>query len=222
MATRWTTLYKYVPLDYVESILDNHRLFLSDGKNFNDPFEITITNKDKNTVNHISGLHILSLTNSFQNKLIWSHYTNSHKGVCLTVRVPNKLVYPICYTSKRVYTNSDIDQIISNSTVRSKKSVIKPYSSLSTAKKIAYIKDRKWIYENEYRVVFDTDDESGLIFEDGKWFMAVKITNIYLGVNFDKNDNELKKRILDSCNRNKIRVTKMVLANNDYSLRTSR
>ena len=50
-------------------------------------------------------------------------------------------------------------------------------------KKIAYIKDKKWLYEKEYRIVFDKDDELGLIYEDGKWFMSVKITNVYLGAN---------------------------------------
>ena len=69
MATRWTTLYKYVSLEYIESILDNHRLYLDDGLNFNDPFEITITDRDKKTIDHIAGLHILSLTNSYQNKI---------------------------------------------------------------------------------------------------------------------------------------------------------
>lgn len=222
MATRWTTLYKYVPLNYVESILDNHRLFLSDGTNFNDPFEITIADRDSNVVSHVKGLHILSLTNSFQNKLIWSHYTNSHRGVCLTIKIPNDLVYPICYTTKRVYKDSDITQILANGTIRSKKSVVKPFSSLSTDKQIAFIKDRKWMYENEYRIVFDKNDEPGLIFEDGKWFMSVKITNIYLGVNFDKNDLNLQKQILKACSRNKIKVTRMDLSDNDYSLRIKR
>ena len=95
MSTRWTTLYKYVSLNYVVDILDNHRLFLNDGKNFNDPFEITITDKSNGTTRHINGLHILSLTNSYRNKLIWSHYTDSHKGVCLTIQVPNQLVYSV-------------------------------------------------------------------------------------------------------------------------------
>ncbi len=222
MAVRWTTLYKYVPLKYVKTILDNHRLYLSDGTNFNDPFEITITDREKGSISHVDGLHILSLTNSFQNKLIWSHYTDSHKGVCLTVKVPNRLVYPICYSSRRVYKNSDIDKIIEDSTKRSKKSVEKPFSLLSTNKKIAYIKDKKWIYEKEYRIVFDKEDESGLIFDDGKWYMSVKITNIYLGVNFDKNDSSCRDEILDACKRNKIKVSQMVISEKDYSIRPRR
>lgn len=219
MATRWTTLYKYVPLEYVEITLDNQRLYLDDGTNFNDPFEVTITDRDKKNIEHIKGLHILSLTNSFQNKLIWSHYTESHKGVCLTVKVPNALVYPICYTSKRVYTDSNIDQILETGKILSKESVLKPYSSLSSKKKIAFIKDRKWMYEHEYRIVFDRKDEPDLIFEDNKWFMPVQITNIYLGVNFYKNEKETKDRIINACKRNNAKITQMVLSYDDYSLR---
>lgn len=43
MPKKSITLYKYVPLQYAVDILDNHRLYLSDGLNFNDPFEITVT-----------------------------------------------------------------------------------------------------------------------------------------------------------------------------------
>ncbi len=222
MSAQWTTLYKYVPLNRVADILDNHRLYLSDGTNFNDPFEITVTDKKKHKTRHIEGLHILSLTNSYRNKLIWSHYTESHKGVCLTVKVPNHLVYPICYSTKRIYEDSDIDTIISSSVIITKKSVDKDFSALDKNKKIAYIKDKKWLYEKEYRIVFDKDDESDLIYEDGKWFMSVKISNIYLGVNFDKNKSEIKKEITEACKRNKIIVTQMVLSDSDYSVKVKR
>lgn len=222
MATQWATLYKYVSLDRVPEILDNHRLYLSDGKNFNDPFEITVTDKKNHKIRHIEGLHILSLTNSFRNKLIWSHYTDSHKGVCLTVKVPNNLVYPICYSTKRIYEDSDIDNIISSSTRITKKSVEKDFSPLSKDKKIAYIKDKKWIYEKEYRVVFDKTDEAGLIYHDGKWFMSVRIKNIYLGANFNKNETEIKKKIIEACKRNKIKITQMVLSDTDYSVKKKR
>ena len=222
MATQWATLYKYVSLDRVPEILDNHRLYLSDGKNFNDPFEITVTDKKNHKIRHIEGLHILSLTNSFRNKLIWSHYTDSHKGVCLTVKVPNNLVYPICYSTKRIYEDSDIDNIISSSTRITKKSVEKDFSPLSKDKKIAYIKDKKWIYEKEYRVVFDKTDEAGLIYHDGKWFMSVRIKNIYLGANFNKNETEIKKKIIEACKRNKIKITQMVLSDTDYSVKIKR
>ncbi len=222
MLTKWTTLYKYVPLEYVVSNLDKHRLYLNDGKSFNDPFEITVTNNTTGIIRKIDGLHILSLTNSFQNKLIWSHYSKSHTGVCLTVKVPEHLVYPMCYSRRRVYENSDLDYIIENSKIRCKKNIKKSFSILSRDKKIAYIKDSKWSYENEYRIVFDQNDENGLIFENGKWYMSVKITNVYLGANFAKNSLEMQNIIKDACERNNIKIAQMVLSNSDYSLKVRR
>lgn len=222
MSSQWTTLYKYVSLNRVVDILDQHRLYLSDGKNFNDPFEITVADKKNHKFRHIEGLHILSLTNSFRNKLIWSHYTDSHKGVCITVKVPNNLVYPICYSTKRIYEDSDIDDIISSSVMITKKSVEKDFSPLSKNKKIAYIKDKKWLYEKEYRIVFDETDESGLIYDDGNWFMSVKILNIYLGANFEKNEMKIQKEIMEACERNKIKVTRMVLSDSGYSVKVKR
>lgn len=203
-------------------ILDKHRLYLSDGTNFNDPFEITVTDKKQHTISHIEGLHILSLTNSFRNKLIWSHYTDSHKGVCLTIKVPSHLVYPICYSTKRVYVDSNIDDIIATGTKIAKKSLDKDFSTLSENKKIAYIKDKKWTYEKEYRIVFDKDDEVELICEEGQWFMPVKISNIYLGVNFNKNESKLQVKIIDACKRNRIKITSMVLSDSDYSIKVRR
>lgn len=70
MSRQWVTLYKYVSLNRVVDILDNHRLYLNDGNNFNDPFEITVTDKKMKKVRRIEGLHILSLTSSYRNKLI--------------------------------------------------------------------------------------------------------------------------------------------------------
>ena len=225
MSKQWTTLYKYVSMRRVVDILKDQRLYLSDGTDLNDPFEITVTDKATNTIEHIKGLHILSLTNSYRNKLIWSHYTDSHKGVCLTIKVPNDLVYPICYSSRRIYKNyedSEINDIIASSKKSQKTSVEKDFTLLNKNKKIAYIKDIKWIYEKEYRIVFDEEDEPGLINEDGKWFLPVKISNIYLGVNFEKNGEKLKKDILDVCKLNKIKVAQMVLSNSNYSVKVKR
>lgn len=208
-----------MPLKYVTSILDNHRLYLSDGSDFNDPFETTITDKKSKTITHVGGLHILCLSNSYRNKLIWSHYTESHKGVCLTIKVPADLVYPMCYSAERVFTDSDLDSILKNGTYYCKKNLKKSFASLSDTKKIAYIKDKKWRYEKEYRIVFDKTDEAGLVFEGGKWFMSVKITNAYFGVNFDKNETSIKTAIIDACKRNSVTISQMILSMSDYSVK---
>ena len=100
-----------------------------------------------------------------------------------------------------------------------KKNVDKDFSQLSRDKKIAYIKDKKWLYEKEYRIVFDKSEESGLIFESGNWYISVKVTNIYLGVNFDRNSTGVKSEIIEACRRNNVSIKRMVLSDNDYSVK---
>lgn len=214
----WVTLYKYVSMLYLEEILNDEHLFLSDGTNFNDPFEISVENRNNHTTRHIEGLHILSLTNSYRKKLMWSHYTDSHKGACLTVIVPQRLVRPVCYSTRRIFEDSDIDNIILSSTKNAKSNVSIDFSTFSNNKKIAFIKDKKWIYEREYRIVFDKEDETQLINQDKKWFMPVKIKNVYLGVNFDKNDIDKKTKIKNICNSKNISVRQMALSDSNYAL----
>lgn len=222
MAIKWATLYKYIKAEYARDALENQRLYLSDGKFFNDPFETIVIDRKNGDISHIEGLHILSLTNSFQNRLMWSHYAEFHKGICLTVKVPSHLVHPICYSSKRIYTDSNVDDIILHSKIVSKSNINCDFSLLSENAKIAYIKDKKWMYEKEYRIVFCQSDETGLISDQGKWYMSVKIKNVYLGVNFDKNPSTSQEDIRRICRDNNVKITNMALSDSDYSVKVKR
>ena len=214
-----TKLYKYIPEGYLIDTIKMERLYLSDGSNFNDPFELKRIDRKTGEANMIEGLHILCLTSSNKMKLMWSHYTDSHKGACLTVEIPSVHVYPVCYTSKRVFTDSNVDDIINSAKKGNKKNLIKDYTSLSYEKKVALIKDQKWNYEKEYRMVFDHTDEANLIKgtgdDAGKWFLPVKITNVYLGVNFESNK---KTELFEICKEKRITVKKMTLSKTNYSL----
>ena len=121
MSEEKVRLYKYVSMKRVIDILKKGRLYLSDGKNFNDPFEIKVSDIDSGELKHVEDLHILSLTNSHSNKLIWSHYSDAHKSVCLTVEVPKRWVYPVCYSYNRIFSDTNIDKLIDKSTIKCKK-----------------------------------------------------------------------------------------------------
>jgi hypothetical protein len=207
MVPKTITLYKYASVEYAKDVLCNQRMYLSDGRNFNDPFELSVVNKNTGKTNFVDGLHILCLTNSYRKKLMWSHYADSHKGICYTVEVPKEMIRSICYTGERVYTNCDIDKIISNSKKGSKKSVSDDFTNFSFDKKVAFIKDQKWIDEKEFRIVFDAQDEEKLVIENEICYLPVKIKNVYLGVNFEKNDDDnVKKDILSICKERKIEI----------------
>ena len=52
--------------------------------------------------------------------------------------------------------------------------------------------------------------------------LSDKITNIYLGVNFGKNESKTQKDILETCKRNNIKITQMVLSEINYSIKVKR
>ena len=88
------------------------------------------------------------------------------------------------------------------------KNLKKSFSPLTDKKKIAYIKDKKWIYEREFRMVFDKSEEKYLIHDKDEWYFPVEIKTIYFGVNFEKNAKEVRTELLNLCLEKKIEKSK--------------
>ena len=151
-------------------------------------------------------------------KLMWSHYAESHKGVCLAVRIPKDCVFPICYSSKRVYTDTNIDDLIENSQKGNGKNTY-DFDSLSYKQKTAMIKDKKWSYEKEYRIVVDdTVTNKHCQKKNNDVYFAAKIEKVYFGVNFDFN-SDYGRNIVEICQNNKIIMVKMEMSTENYSLK---
>ena len=217
---KYKTLYKYVSTEYLVDILQNERLFLSDVQRFNDPFELIYIDKLEGTTKLISGLHILCLTNSRSKKLMWSHYADSHKGVCLAVQVPLEYVFPICYTRKRLYSDSVLNDLIYEAP-KIKQSIKEVMCTLPDRKKAAYIKDKKWFDEREYRIVLDEEEIANCKYvevDKNLLFYKVKIVRIYLGVNFNNGEESKAKEVLQLCKSKKIEVKEMELSKSNYSI----
>ncbi len=207
------TLYKYVTADHLDEIIEKNRLLLSDGSNFNDPFELNVFQPESKNYRKINNLLILCLTTSYKNFLMWSHYADSHKGACLTLEVPRIYLRAVCDTNTQPTSKTNVTTLLKNSKIKVKKGVCKEYDTFSNDKKFAYIKSKAWKYEKEYRIVFDKD-EDGLIREGDQTYMSVKINNIYLGVRNDMNKNKL----IELCNKYNITVKQMILGNGSFNL----
>lgn len=227
MRQQKVTLYKYVKADdYLIENLKEQYLYLNAG-DFNDPFELIIADRVTGNINYVDGLHILCLTNSYQNKLMWSHYADSHKGVCLTVELPKRVVFPVCYTGKRVYIDSDVDKIIETGKGTIKRNLKRNMDDISERKKLALIKDQKWRYEKEYRIIIDEKDKGekeaeNVRIKGNKWFIPVRIKNIYMGIKFEKNDAGLKNDIRRICTNKNISMTRMCFAKDIYAVNVSK
>lgn len=82
--------------DYIETIIKKS-LYVSDPKNFNDPFDcwgtlhndigeehdVRVSIQEVRLQLGVRNLGVVCLTTNWENQLMWSHYAESHKGMCL-------------------------------------------------------------------------------------------------------------------------------------------
>lgn len=215
------TLYKYFTIkddrhvNIVASIINDKRIYLSDGSNFNDLLELGVFDKKDKKISRIDDLRILCLTTSSKSTLMWAHYADSNKGVCLALEVPKKYVYPVFYTRERVYSTTNIDSIFTRKNkMTPKKNLDKKYD-MDNHKKYGFIKPQVWNYEHEYRVVFKVGEKTP---DYNEPYLNVNVKRVYfganaIGANYDK--------LVDLCSNKKIEKRKMNVADNRNGLTSS-
>lgn len=140
--------------------------------------------------------------------LMWTHYTDCHKGFCVEYDLTNipckdcriRCLYPVLYTNKLFNVTSHIITSLTDP-------VNILYLTLSALSKLS-----EWKYENEWRLIFP----GGLIPNPGPYDMGRPKT-IYLGVKFDDTSDN-GKRVIEIAKQKNIPVLKMTLANDKFKL----
>lgn len=112
---------------------------------------------------------VLCLTNSQKNILMWSHYANNHKGVCVGFDLSDisscadveKVIYrkPYIYNIVKIM----IEGLDSPKKIIKKKDDINDEEVKKLMEPFLYTKNKIWSYENEYRVL----NSSNIIPENG-------------------------------------------------------
>ncbi|MEI0581091.1 DUF2971 domain-containing protein [Brachyspira pilosicoli] len=183
-----TTVYKYRPIDInTGKLILNSKVRLSDYNYFNDPADPLVKlNKEafKIVEEYISNIRICSLSPTYDNFLMWSHYSNEHKGICIeydatnfkesNTKIEKLILKKIIYTNKIRFGN--FEHIIA-------------YNNLELDKyflSLFYIKHKNWKYENEYRFIADTKEE----------YIDLPIKAIYFGMNASDDDIKLIKSLV--------------------------
>ena len=184
MCVEYITLYHYTRTEYLEDILLNRRLKVSEVGRSNDPFEMnpSFESGDRPTAlmdSHLWNLErcwknlkeldstfYISLSCQMSSVLMWGHYANSHNGGCLAFKIP---------------VNVEQDRFISQ--IQCSKLHLVPM--LYRDKRILirdYVTEPKdWSYEREFRLVIPSDVlkyESGAIYTS---VLAENLVGVILG-----------------------------------------
>lgn len=141
--------------------LEKRRLKLSRLEDMNDPFELlgvrlkkkkdrTEFQRLKKELNEEIG--VLCFSKTWHNPVMWSHYGDRHRGLCLGFDLLNEWTFPISYEAERLLEEAvDVDA--------------GDFEGLGH--KLLLTKYEHWMYEEEVRMIVRLEDavsESGLFF----------------------------------------------------------
>ena len=163
----------------------------------------------KEIINQKYGVSCFS--ESFDNQLMWAHYADKHRGVCVEYDFakldPSDLMLqffcPVEYTKKRLTVPVDIE---TNETFVTK--IKEGNYDYHFAAKVLLTKADFWKYEHEWRVVMSLTD----LDQSNNLYKKI-ISAIYLGVNISPERKEAIKLI---GKENRIPVYQMSIRSDDF------
>ena len=104
-------VYHLLPSKWALSDLKHSRLKVAKFDDLNDPFELRGVNladhEDRRCFNRwrkrkAAKLGLLCFSKSWQNPVLWSHYADEHKGICLGFDIPASCLYEVEYVPHRL------------------------------------------------------------------------------------------------------------------------
>ncbi len=141
------------------------------------------------------------LSTTPKNRLMWSHYSDGHRGFCVEYDFKNatkdSLPLPVIYSQKRPLIPWEM--ALNQSDETKSKCIFQMIIGLLT-------KDKEWEYEDEWRLLLSSSEDSNI---------KIPISAVYLGAEISE-DN--KNRVVEICNQKNILVKQMVIDRGQYEL----
>lgn len=149
-------VYHFLNKEFGLKNLRERRLKIARIMELNDPFEFLgadLSDHDKRnalrqTKAQMSVGHgLLCFSRSWHNPVLWGHYADKHRGMCLGFDIPTDLLRQICYVKSRLTWPKIVDE--------------------NFVQKLLFTKFLHWSYEDEYRVFLSLDTHiDGLYYAD--------------------------------------------------------
>ncbi|CRF35069.1 hypothetical protein BRSU_2411 [Brachyspira suanatina] len=197
-----STLYHYTKVnkDTLRSILNN-TLWCSNTKEFNDPVDPYIRNNKKESSSQLYNyllekIKVACLTTHNDNTLMWSHYADKHKGICIEYNIDN--IFNINFT---ILQKINYHKNMSKSNIFYDDNVILGNNkSIDNITDIFTVKSKEWKYEDEYRILFYDEENKN----PNGTLINLPIKSICFGVKTSDDDKELIYNIVNSINEKRL------------------
>lgn len=193
-----TLYYKYRDTSNIIRILDiliRNRLYACTCEKLNDPMEgkflYSGASKEykKRIKEKLDKMMVCSLSTSYNNGLLWTHYANQHSGCCIEVEIMVK-----SWEMKSMQYNSNLPGIDESTFPKDEDAI----------NAILFQKSKDWEYEKEVRFV----KEKGI---NIKPYLCVKVKKVFLGIRMDKSEKSLIKDFVKELNKGKKETDKITI-----------
>jgi hypothetical protein len=205
-------VYHLCQANHAISNISLSRLKISRFHDLNDPFELlagdltdeslrAATESFKDEFDRTKG--ILCFSRNWKNPVLWSHYADKHRGICLGFDLDDFYAQEVKYRNNRL----DFD-----ATKNVKYAGISGYALDSLRTKYSH-----WQYEEEVRALFDLDEctmENGLYFFGFSDILVLK--EVIIGARSNLSFEELEKLLLNI--HPDVKLRKSRLSWNSYSV----
>jgi len=165
-------VYRFLPSSFGLKTIRENRMHISKIMDLNDPFEFLGAVLEDEIMWHAmnavrnklaSNRGVICFSEASNNPLLWSHYADKHKGICLGVEFPDENLTKILYRKNRIPVGNSIDSDL--------------------MKKILSTKFSHWRYEREYRAFLSLDKAAS----DGNYYLdfsdQIQLKEIIIGAN---------------------------------------
>lgn len=196
----------------VKKELTKNKEFENEIEKFNEEIRISIDELHNLWDDAISEFRVISFSSSYENILMWSHYTHYHQGIVLGFKKlensifkdVKKVNYDYRLQSKKFILNNFIKKVIEleNNQKKMDEESEKMFSFLFD---YFFIKKEEWKYEDEYRVVFFKDDKRISQYQENVEIVNFEqeiLSEIIFGYKMDNTQKKEIIKIIKNCNYN--------------------
>jgi hypothetical protein len=179
-------VYHFLPKEWALADIAKRRIKISEIDQLNDPFELwCVSADDKELRAALRGFKddfgkrfgMICFSEQWSSPLLWSHYAEKHRGMCLGFDVEEQILKPVTYVGER--PNFEMPPTLEN------------------MKQLLFTKFEDWQYEEELRGWLSLDTR-----EDGHYFYPfdkkVKLCEVIAGPLCDVTEATIREALGDN------------------------
>jgi Protein of unknown function (DUF2971) len=176
-------VYHFLPATWALDDIAKQRIKISEIDQTNDPFELWCVSQSSRSVREALRAYkkemnekfgLICFSEDWVNPLLWSHYADKHRGICLGFEVDKRILHKITYVKER--------------------SPLRLPLTKETADELLWTKYWDWKYEGEWRIWLQLDER-----EDDHYFYhfdsqldMMQLTEVIVGPLCATTESEVK------------------------------